>query len=120
MYQVNQLSESLLGTRLLPYHHAPTQHNEGEYFGVEYLYRQAERQFVFPEDSTPDDFDNMDEGFEGDSMGAPSNSEDVLTVGVRAPKEEEDDEEEEEEEEEMEEQYVVHTYNTLAIYHYIK
>ena len=52
LHQVNQLSESFLGRKLLPYHHALTQHNEGEYFGVEYLYRQAGRQLVISEDST--------------------------------------------------------------------
>ena len=86
------MSESLLGSRLLPYHHPPTQHNEGEFFGVEYLYRQAGREFN-SEDSTPDDIiDEMDEGFVDESVvAAPSISEDLLTVGVRAPADEEEE-----------------------------
>ena len=35
--QVNHFSESFFGTRLFPYHHIPTQHDEGEFFGVKYL-----------------------------------------------------------------------------------
>ena len=35
LYQANHLSKSLFGTRLLPYHHIPTQHNEGKFFGAD-------------------------------------------------------------------------------------
>ena len=81
------MSESFFGTRLLPYHHIPTQHNEGEFFGVEYLHRQAGREFVFSQDSTSTDdlVHEMDEGFVDDSMAVPSTSEHVLVVGVGAP-----------------------------------
>ena len=58
--QINHLRESFFGTGLLPYHHIPTQHNEGEFFRVEYLYRQAGREFVFLQDSTSTD-DLIDE-----------------------------------------------------------
>jgi len=96
MHQVNQLSESFLGRRLLPYHHAPTQHNEEELFGVEYLYKQAGRQFVPSEDSIPTDDDlgdEMDEGFVDNSTAALSISEHSLTLGVGAPEEEEEEDE---------------------------
>ena len=98
MYQVNQLSESLLGTRLLPYHHAPTQHNHGEFFGVEYLYVQAGLPFSYTPVSSDDEIE-MDEGFVDQSMTASSISEDVLTVGAGAPGEEEEDTETETENE---------------------
>ena len=100
--QVNQLSESLLSRRLLPCHHAPTQLNKEESFGVDYLYRQAGRAFVISEDPTPseDDLtDEVDEGFVDNSAEAPSISEDMLTVGVGAPANGDEEEEEEEEEE---------------------
>ena len=102
IYQVNQLSGSFLSTRLLPYHHAPTQYNEVEFFGVEYLYQQAGRQFVLSEDSTLLDdgvVDEMDEGFVDESMAAPSISEHLLTVGAGALGEEVEEEEETEEDE---------------------
>lgn len=101
-FKINRLSESFLGTRLLPYHHAPTQHNAGEFFGVEYLYQQAGRQFVLSEDSTLLDdgvVDEMDEGFVDESMAAPSISEHLLTVGAGALGEEVEEEEEETEDE---------------------
>ena len=88
---------------MLPYHHVPTQHNEEEAFGVEYLYKQAGRRLELSEDSTPieEGFDNddMDEGFVDESTSAPSMSEHVLTVGTGAPEEEEEEEEDEEEDE---------------------
>ena len=93
IYQVNKLSESFLGSRLLPYHHAPTQHNDEEFFGVEYLYRQAGRQFSILEDSTPVDdapIDEVDEGFVDNSTATPSTSEHLLTVGAGTPQEEDD------------------------------
>ena len=93
MYQVNQLSESLLGTRLLPYHHVPSQHNAIEYFGVEYFYIQAGRQFVYTTSPADDEMlDELDEGFVDESMI-------VLTVGAGAPGEEEEEEEEDLEDE---------------------
>jgi len=112
VYQVNQLSEEILGSKLLPYHHAPTEHTE-EAFGVEYLYRQAGKKFSFTEDSTSMDdvTDEIDEGFVDESMVASSISEDMLTVGAGAAEEDEDqvaededDEEEEEEEDDVEEE----------------
>ena len=97
-HQVNKLSESFLGTRLFPYHHTPTKHNEGEFFGVEYLYRQAGREFDFT--STEDDaLDEMDEGFVDDHMAVPSASEHELTVGVGAPGELIHDDEDQDDEE---------------------
>ena len=95
------MSESFFGTRMLPHHHIPTQHNEGEFFGVEYLHRQAGREFVFSQDSTSTDdlVDEMDEGFVDDSMAVPSISEHLLVVGVRAPEMEKQEDEQNEEEE---------------------
>ncbi|XP_065910916.1 uncharacterized protein [Dysidea avara] len=37
----SKVSESVSGSKLLPYHHTPTCRNEGELFGVSYLYKQA-------------------------------------------------------------------------------
>ena len=97
-HQVNKLSESFLGTRLLPYHHTPTEHNQGEFFGVEYLYRQAGREFDFT--PTEDDvLEEMDEGFVDDHMAVSSTSELELTVGVGAPGELLDEEEDQDDEE---------------------
>ena len=95
MYQVNQLSKSLLGTRLLPYHHAPAQHNDGEFFGMEYLHVQAGRQLVYTPSPVDDEMlDEMDKGFVDESMIAPSISGHALTVGAGAPGEEQEEEEE--------------------------
>ena len=97
---MNQLSTSLLGTKLLPYHHAPTEYNVGEFFGVEYLYRQAGREFTYTISDEEMLADNMDEGFVDDSATSPSMSEHVMTVGAGAlGKEEEEDEEQDEENE---------------------
>lgn len=82
---------------LLPYHHAPTQHNDGE-FGVEYLYRQAGKSFSYSLTPVDDEIMNeMDKGFVDESMAVPSTSEGVLMVGAGAPGEEEEEEEEESE-----------------------
>ena len=55
---------------------------------MEYLYRQAGREFVLSQDSTLNDnselLDDMDEG----CMAAPSMSEHEMTVSVGAPGEE--------------------------------
>ena len=71
---------------------------------MEYLYRQAGREFVLSQDSTLNDdselLDNMDEGFIDDSMAAPSMSEHEMTVGVGAPGEEQQQQEEEESDQE--------------------
>ena len=93
------MREPFFGTRLLPYHHIPKQHNEGEFFRVEYLYRQAGREFVFSQDSTSTDdlVDEMDEGFMDDNMAVPSTSEHVLLVGVGAPEVEKQEDEQDEE-----------------------
>ena len=104
------MSNSLLGTKLLPYHHAPTKHNDVEFFGVEYLYRQAGRQFVYPTTDEEVVVDGTDEGFVDESTIAPSISEDVLTVDAGAPGEEEDDDDDDEEEAE-DEVCVMHTQN---------
>ena len=97
------MSESFLGRRLLPHHHAPTQYNEGEYFGVEYLYRQAGRRFVISDDSIPNDeiTDEVDEGFvdKSTTLLSSSVSEHLLTVGVGTTEEEEEEEEEKDEDE---------------------
>ena len=64
---MNHLSELVLGRKLLLYHHVPTQHNEIERFGVDYLYQQASRDLELDltkaGDITLDD--DIDEGFEG-------------------------------------------------------
>ena len=69
--KVNQLSEAIIDSRLLPYHHAPTEHNEAEVFGVKYLYKQAGQGFIYGQDSAPmhESVDEMDEGFIDESMG---------------------------------------------------
>ena len=84
---MNHLSESVLGRKLLPYHHTPTQHNDTEAFGVEYLYKQAGKEFDLAtcEDPTQGDDimldDETDEGFE-DSSIALAISEDIETIGT--------------------------------------
>ena len=86
LYQINQLSDSFFG---IPYQHTPTEYDKGKFFEVEYLYRQAGREFVFSWDSTPTDLvDEMDEDLVDDIMAVPSISEHVLTVGVGPPGEE--------------------------------
>ena len=84
---MNHLSESILGRQLLPYHHVPTQHNELERFGVEYLYQQAGRDLgsdlTQADDITLDD--DADEGFEDFSVTAlVSMSEHMGTFGTGA------------------------------------
>ena len=86
---MNHLSESVLGQKLLPYHHTPTQHNDTEVFGVKYLYKQAGKEFDLAtcEDSTQGDDitmdDETDEGFEDSSVAlAISISEDMETIGT--------------------------------------
>ena len=115
------MSESIFDRRLLPHHHTPTEHNEGEYFGVEYLYRQAGREFVLSQDSTLNDdselLDNMDEGFIDDSMAAPSMSEHEMTVGVEAPGEEQQQQEEgsdHEDDHEDDNEVLAHTQMTIT------
>ena len=86
---------------------------------MEYLYRQAGREFVLSEDSTPTDdvieddlIDELDEGFVDNSVEAPSISEDLLTVGAGAPDDEEEEEEgdEDNDDDEEEEVCIVHNY----------
>ena len=74
---------------------------------MEYLYRQAGRQFIISDDSTPndeitDEVDEVDEGFDDESITLLSSSisEHLLTVGVGTTEEKEEEKEEEEEEEE--------------------
>jgi len=49
--QANKLSESILGSKLLPNHHPLTESNEEELFGVSYLCHQAGRELEFTEDN---------------------------------------------------------------------
>ena len=71
-----------------PYHHTPTQHNENEVFGVDYLYKQAGKEFdsATCEDSTQVDEiimdDEVDEGFEDSSTLVANMSEDMETIGT--------------------------------------
>ena len=62
---MNHLSQSILGRKLLLYHHVPTQHNEIERFSVDYLYQQASRDLdsdlTQADDITLDD--DKDKGF---------------------------------------------------------
>ena len=51
---------------------------------MEYLYRQAGREFDFTP-TEDDELDEVDEGFVEDHMAVPSTSEHELTVGVGAP-----------------------------------
>ena len=75
---------------------------------MEYLYRQAGRQFVISDDSTPNDeiTDEVDEGFvdESTTLLSSSISEHLLMVGVGTTEEEEEEEDEEQEEEEEEDE----------------
>ena len=70
---------------------------------MEYLYRQAGRQFVISDDSTPNDeiTDEVDEGFvdESTTLLSSSVSEHLLTVCVGTTEEEEEEEEEKDEDE---------------------
>ena len=102
------MNKSFLDRRLLPHHHAPTQYNKREYFGVEYLYRQAGRQFVISDKSTANDEirDEVDEGIvkKSTTLLSSSISEYLLTIGVEITEEEEEEEKKEEEEEKDEDQ----------------
>ena len=51
LFQANKSSKSISGRKLLPFHHTPTCYNEGEMFGVAYLYRQAGREFELSEEN---------------------------------------------------------------------
>ena len=73
--------------QLCKYHHVPTQHNEIERFGVDYLYRQASRDLDLDltqaDDITLDD--DADEGFKDLGVTAlVSLSEHMETFGMRA------------------------------------
>ena len=80
---------------------------------MEYLYRQAGKEFVLSEDSTPIDDaieDSMDEGFVDNSVEAPSISEDLLMIGAGAPDDEEEEEEGDDDINDDEEVCIVHNY----------
>jgi len=103
---MNRLSEAVLSKKLLPHHNPPTQHNSMEYFGVEYLYRQAGMELLVTEGSTSqenstpeEDVDGLDEGYVDESLQAPSTSEHLMTISVEAPQEEGDEENEDEDDE---------------------
>ena len=93
---------------MLPFHHALTAYNEEEVFGVEYLYRQAGREFCLTEGSAPMDdsvpIEEMDEGFIDDNIQAPSISEHLSTVGDGADEDIEEEPPEEEHDEEIAQQ----------------
>ena len=80
---------------MLPYHQVPTQRNEIETFGVEYLYQQAGRDLDLDLTQVDDiTLDDTDEGFEDLSVTAlVSMSEHMETFGMRAlsPDDEGDD-----------------------------
>ena len=86
--QANKLSESILGNKLLPHHHEPTQCNDEELFGVSYLYRQAGRELEFTEDNMAaqekSDERAVDEGFIDDNSESPPLSEEIVMDGVEA------------------------------------
>ena len=95
------MSTSLLGTKLLPYHHAPTEYNADDFYRVKYLYRQAGKEFAYTSNDEEDMIvDDMDEGFIDESVTVPFMSEHVLTmtVGVGAPGDEEEGDKEEQDE----------------------
>ena len=71
--QANKLSESILGSKLLPHHHPPTESNEEELFGVSYPYHQAGWELEFTEDNMTaqekHDEKAVDEGFIDEGTG---------------------------------------------------
>ena len=85
LFQANKSSESISGRKLLPFHHTPTCYNEGEMFGVAYLYRQAGREFELSEENLESkekgDENIIDEGFI-DEVDTIIFSEDLGTVGL--------------------------------------
>ena len=79
---MNHLSELVLGRKLLLYHHVPTQHNEIERFGVDYLYQQASRDLDL--DLTQDDDITLDNDTDEGFKMSVSMSEHMETFGMRA------------------------------------
>ena len=83
---MNHLSESVLGRKLLLYHHVSTQHNKIERFGMKYLYWQAgylDLDLIQADYITLDD--DTDEGFVNLSVTAlVSMSEHIGTFGAEA------------------------------------
>ena len=80
---------------------------------MEYLYQQAGRQLVIPEDNTLKDdeiMNEMDEGFVDESTALSSISEHPLTVGVGGNDEEAEEKDEEKEEEPEGEVHMSNTY----------
>ena len=86
--QVNQLSQTLFGSRLLPHLNQPS-HTHEEYFGLEYLYKQTEGLSLSLEEGEEDDDDaNSVDGFVDKSTDTlPSDY--LMTIGVGVCEEEE-------------------------------
>ena len=61
------MNKSILGSKLLPLYHTPTGYNEGELFGVSYLYHQADMELELSEKNLTskekEDDELTDEGF---------------------------------------------------------
>ncbi|XP_065905191.1 uncharacterized protein [Dysidea avara] len=106
-YKVNRYSLTFHSSKLLPHHHAPMCHHEGEYFGVEYLFRQAggtlpsmeeiEQNDKDDEDATED---NTDDGFVDENGISPIQEQDLLTNELNeelAGEQERDDDDDDEE-----------------------
>jgi len=80
---INQLNFTYHGTRLLPYHHAPTSHNEGE---RDYLFHQAGQLLSFQDlhkayGGDDDDNSELNEGFVDHNADSPlSQEQDLLMV----------------------------------------
>ncbi|XP_065909953.1 uncharacterized protein [Dysidea avara] len=86
--KVNQLSQTLFGSRLLPHLNQPS-HTHEEYFGLEYLYKQTEGLSLSLEEGEEDDDDaNSVDGFVDKSTDTlPSDY--LMTIGVGVCEEEE-------------------------------
>jgi len=119
IYQANKLSESILGSKLLPHHHPPTESNEEELFGVSYLYHQAGRKLEFTEDNMgaqeKHDERTVDEGFidEGTGSETPYLAEEIVMDDVEASSVAE--EEQNDCEEEMEEVCTTESYKFCTL-----
>ena len=89
---MNQLSESLFGTKVLPMYQAPSKYT-GELFGAEYLYAQSGQELNPDLDEEVDKgLDGVeDEGFE-DGTIASLEEEESMTMAPPSDKEDSDEE----------------------------
>ena len=90
---MNQLSESLFGTKVLPMYQAPSKYT-GELFGAEYLYAQSGQEFNPDLDEEVDKgLDGVeDEGFEDGGTIASLEEEESMTMAPPSDKKDSDEE----------------------------